>query len=58
LKNIYDNVYLLELSEKFDISPTFNVANLYEFHEGDKREYEGTLNNWEKHLPIKLEEKI
>jgi hypothetical protein len=34
LKKIFDNAYQLELSDKFDISPTFNVVNLYEFHEG------------------------
>jgi hypothetical protein len=48
----------LELPEKFDISPTFNVVDLYEFHQGDIREYEGTLSEWEHHLPIKYEEKI
>jgi hypothetical protein len=37
----------LEFSEKFDIYPTFNVVDLYEFHEGDRRENEGTLNEWE-----------
>jgi hypothetical protein len=58
LKKISDNSYQLELPEKFDISPTFNVVDLYEFHEGDKRVDEGTLNEWEQHLPIKSEEHI
>jgi hypothetical protein len=58
LKKISDNAYQLELPEKFDISPTFNVVDLYEFHEGDKRADEGTLNEWEQHLPIKSEEQI
>jgi hypothetical protein len=53
MKEIFDNSYQLELTEIFDIYPTFNVANLYEFHEGDKKEDEGTLNEWEYHLPIK-----
>jgi hypothetical protein len=35
LKKIYDNTYQLELLDKFDISPTFNVVDLYEFHEGE-----------------------
>ena len=46
MKNISDNAYQLELPEKFDISPTFNVVDLYEFHEGEKREDEGTLSEW------------
>jgi hypothetical protein len=58
LKNISDNAYRLEFPEKFDISPTFNVTDLYEFHEGDKRTDKGTLNEWEHHLPIKTEEQI
>ena len=48
----------MEILDKFDISPTFNVFDLYEFHEGEKRAGEGTLNKWEHHLPIKSEEKI
>jgi hypothetical protein len=48
----------LELPKKFDISPKFNVADLYEFHEGDIKEYEGTFKEWEQHLPIKSEEQI
>ena len=55
LKNISENAYQLELLKKFDISPTFNVVDLYEFHEGDIREDEGTLSEWEQHLPIKYE---
>ena len=35
LKKISDNAYWLELPERFDISPTFNVVDLYEFHEGE-----------------------
>jgi len=58
LKNIYDNAYRLELPEKFDISPTFNVADFYGFHEEDIRADEGTLSEWEQHLPIKSEEQI
>jgi hypothetical protein len=32
LRKNYDNAYKLELSEDFDISPIFNVDDLYEFH--------------------------
>jgi hypothetical protein len=58
MKKIFDNAYRLELPEKFDISPIFNVVDLYEFNEGDIKEYEGTLNEWEQHPPIKQEENI
>ena len=36
LNKTYDNAYKLELSESFDISPIFNIAYLYEFHEGEE----------------------
>jgi hypothetical protein len=42
----------LELSNKFDISPTFNVVDLYEFHEGENDDDESTLDEWEK-IPVK-----
>ena len=44
LKKISSNTYCLEMPEMFDISPTFNVADLYEFHEGDKSVDEGTFS--------------
>jgi hypothetical protein len=50
---MFDNAYRLELSEKLDISPKFNVVDFYVFHEWEKILYEGTLNEWEHHLPIK-----
>ena len=36
LKIISNNAYKLELLEIFYISPIFNIANLYEFHEGEE----------------------
>jgi len=53
LRNISDNSYKLELLEDFDISPTFNVANLYEFHKGEGNFEEGTLDEWKKWLLFK-----
>jgi hypothetical protein len=44
LKNIYDNTYKLELPKNFDISPIFNVLNLYEFHEGEDDGELDTMN--------------
>ena len=32
-----------------DISPTFNAANLYEFHNGIAEEYDGYVANWREH---------
>ena len=36
LKKISENSYRLELPENFDVSPIFNVVDLYEFHEGEE----------------------
>jgi len=58
LKKIYDSAYRLELPKKFDISPTFNVADLYEFHEGERGIKEGTVSEWEQHLQIRPDEQI
>ena len=58
LKKISDNAYRLELSKRFDISPTFTVVDLYEFHEGDRSPDEVTFSEWEQPLPIKSVEQI
>jgi hypothetical protein len=58
LKRISDNAYQLELPDKFNISPTFNVVDLYEFHEGEKGDDEGTLDGWEQQLPVKQVEEV
>jgi hypothetical protein len=34
LKRISNNAYVLKLPKGLDISPTFNVSNLFELHEG------------------------
>jgi hypothetical protein len=47
----------LELPNKFDISPTFNVFDLYEFHEGENGDDEGTLDGWEE-IPVKRAEEV
>ena len=36
LKKINDNVYLLDLPPDLQISPTFNIANIYEYFPPDK----------------------
>ena len=57
LKKISDKDYHLELPDKFDISPTFNIHDLYEFHEGENCDYEITLDGWEQ-LPVKRVEEV
>jgi hypothetical protein len=37
----------LELLDKFDISSTFNVVDLYEFHEEENGDDESTMDRWE-----------
>jgi hypothetical protein len=57
LKTISDNAYLLELLDKFNISPTFIVVDLYEFHEGENNDDECNLDGWEQ-LPVKQVEEV
>ena len=45
LKKIFDNAYKLELSKSFDLSPIFNIVDLYELHEGEETTEEITLND-------------
>jgi hypothetical protein len=47
LKKISDNSYQLELLDKFNISPAFNVVDMHEFHEGEKGDDEGIVDGWE-----------
>jgi len=54
LRKNSNNAYNLELLNVFDISPIFNVDDLYEFHEGEENEEEGIVDEWNKKLPIKL----
>jgi hypothetical protein len=57
LKNFFDNAHQLELLDKFDIYPTFNIVDLYEFHEGENGDDEGTLDGWEK-IPVKRAKEV
>jgi len=46
LKNIYDNANKMDFAKTFDISPIFNVVDMYEFHEGAKEDHVGTMVEW------------
>jgi len=50
LEKISTIAYVLELLEGLDILPTFNVADLYEVHEGmvDEDEY---ITDWKEKIP-------
>ena len=57
LENNSDNAYQLELSDKFDVSPTFNVVDLYEFHEEENGDNGSTLYGWEQ-IPFKRTQEV
>jgi hypothetical protein len=58
LRKIFDNAYKLDLLEAFDISPIFNVSELYEFHEEEEDGEVGTMQEWEGQFPVKPDEEI
>jgi hypothetical protein len=58
LRKIFDNAYKLELLKDFDISPMFNVDDLYDFHEGDENDEEDTLVEWKKQMSVKTTEEL
>lgn len=58
LKKINDNAYEVELPSGLDISPVFNISDLYTFH-GDDTSFEKEDEvDWTQTIPIKKREKV
>ena len=51
-------MHINQSDQKIDISLIFNVADLYEFYEGEKNHEEGTLDEWKQQLLVKLVEEV
>lgn len=43
MKKVYNNTYELDLTETLNISPIFNVVDLYKLHEGEKEDEVSTM---------------
>jgi len=57
-KKINDNAYEVILPDDLDISPVFNISNLYAFHGEDDAEDSQLEVAWHHHIPHKKKEKI
>ena len=58
-EKINDNVYEVELPGNFDISPVFNVSDLYSFHgDGAERDDVDEVVDWQQQVPVKKKEEV
>jgi hypothetical protein len=58
LKKINDNAYKVDLPDDLDISPMFNIYELYIFH-GDNLGYDSEAKvDWKQGIPSKKKESI
>lgn len=58
LRKNSENAYKLELRKNMDIFTIFNVVDLYEFHQGEKSDEVGTLDEWKQKLVVKPVEEV
>ena len=58
LKKINDNAYEVELPSGLDISPMFNIFDLYTFHGDDTSVEKEDEVDWTQTMPIKKREKV
>ena len=58
LKKINDNAYEVELPSGFDISPVFNISDLYTFHGDDTSVEQEDEVDWTHTVPIKQREAV
>ena len=58
LKKINDNAYEVELPSGLDISPVFNISDLYTFHGDDALVEKEDEVDWTHTIPIKKKEKV
>ncbi|KAH9319839.1 hypothetical protein KI387_021608, partial [Taxus chinensis] len=59
VKKINDNAYEVELPGNFDISPVFNVSDLYSFHgDGAERDDADEVVDWRQQVPVKKKEEV
>ena len=52
------NAYQVDLPDELDISPIFNISDLYVFAESDRPEKESAESGWRKQLPKKKKESV
>ena len=58
LRKNSESAYKQELLENLDISLIFNVVDLYEFHEGENNDEEGTPYEWKQQPLVKIIEEV
>jgi len=58
LKKFFDNAYVLEFPAELDISPIFDVSDLYEYHEGIANETYDCTIDWKDQIPERESEEV
>jgi len=58
LKKISNNAYVLQLPAELDISPIFDVSDLYEYHEEIADETYDCTVDWKEQIPEREREEV